>query len=46
MINNLLQNIITHSSGNKMTLRIFENKEQAQIIITDNGKGISNSYSK
>lgn len=25
----------------KMTLRIFENKEQAQIIITDNGKGIS-----
>ena len=41
IINNLLQNIITHSSGNKMTLRIFENKEQAQIIITDNGKGIS-----
>ncbi len=24
-----------------MTLRIFENKEQAQIVITDNGKGIS-----
>ncbi|MFQ4739212.1 two-component sensor histidine kinase [Clostridioides difficile] len=41
IINNLLQNIITHSSGNKMTLKIFENKEQAQIIITDNGKGIS-----
>ncbi|HBH3091124.1 TPA: sensor histidine kinase, partial [Clostridioides difficile] len=27
--------------GDKMTLRIFENKEQAQIVITDNGKGIS-----
>lgn len=41
IINNLLQNIITHSRGDKMTLRIFENKEQAQIVITDNGKGIS-----
>lgn len=41
ILNNLLQNIITHSEGDKMTLRIFENKQQAQIIITDNGKGIS-----
>ncbi|HGM3198383.1 TPA: sensor histidine kinase [Clostridioides difficile] len=41
IINNLLQNIITHNRGDKMTLRIFENKEQAQIVITDNGKGIS-----
>lgn len=41
ILNNLLQNIITHSEGDKMTLRIFENKQQAQIIITGNGKGIS-----
>lgn len=41
ILNNLLQNMITHSEGSKMTLRIFENQQQAQIIIADNGKGIS-----
>jgi signal transduction histidine kinase len=41
ILNNLLQNIITHSEGDKMALRIFENKQQAKIVITDNGKGIS-----
>lgn len=41
ILNNLLQNIITHSEGNKMALRIFENEQQAKIVITDNGKGIS-----
>ena len=41
ILNNLLQNIITHSEGNKMTLQIIENEQQAKIIITDNGKGIS-----
>lgn len=41
ILNNLLQNIITHSEGDNMALRIFENKQQAKIVITDNGKGIS-----
>ncbi|OBR93508.1 sensor histidine kinase YycG [Clostridium ragsdalei P11] len=41
ILNNLLQNVITHSEGDKMTLRIVENKQQAKIVIIDNGKGIS-----
>jgi signal transduction histidine kinase len=41
ILNNLLQNIITHSDGDKMALRIFENEQQAKIVIIDNGKGIS-----
>ncbi len=41
ILNNLLQNMITHSEGNNMSLRIFEDEQQAQIIVTDNGKGIS-----
>jgi signal transduction histidine kinase len=41
IINNLLQNIITHSGGDNMALRISENEQQAKIVITDNGKGIS-----
>lgn len=41
ILNNLLQNIITHSEGNNMKLRIFENKHQVKITISDNGKGIS-----
>lgn len=41
ILNNLLQNIITHSGGDNMALRIFENEHQAKIVITDNGKGIS-----
>lgn len=41
ILNNLLQNIITHSEGNKMMLQISENQQQIQIIVADNGKGIS-----
>lgn len=41
ILNNLLQNIITHSEGDNMALRIFENEQQTKIVITDNGKGIS-----
>lgn len=41
ILNNLLQNIINHSDGDSMALRIFENEHQAKIIVTDNGKGIS-----
>ncbi|WP_315115678.1 HAMP domain-containing sensor histidine kinase [uncultured Clostridium sp.] len=40
ILNNLLQNIITHSEGDDMVLRIFENNQQTKIVITDNGKGI------
>ena len=43
ILNNLIQNILTHSGGNKLTLRITENESQAQIAITDNGIGISPS---
>ena len=41
ILNNLLQNIMIHSEGDRMSLRISENEKQAQIMITDNGKGIS-----
>lgn len=40
IINNLLQNIIVHSEGNRMMLRIMEDPQCVQIIIADNGKGI------
>lgn len=43
ILNNLIQNILTHSGGNKLTLRITENESQAQIAVTDNGIGISPS---
>lgn len=41
ILNNLLQNTITHSEGNKMTLQIVESRQKAKIVIADNGKGIS-----
>ena len=41
IINNLLQNIIVHSEGNKMTLHVLEDQQRVQIVINDNGKGIS-----
>jgi signal transduction histidine kinase len=41
ILNNLLQNIIIHSEGDKMLLRICENEQQVKIVLTDNGKGIS-----
>ena len=40
ILNNLLQNIITHSGGDRMTLRISEDAHYAKMVITDNGKGI------
>lgn len=43
ILNNLIQNVLTHSGGNKLTLRITENESQAQIAVTDNGIGISPS---
>lgn len=41
ILNNLLQNVITHSDGDKIALHISESKQQAKIVIKDNGKGIS-----
>lgn len=41
IINNLLQNIIVHSEGNKMTLQVLEDQQRVQIVINDNGKGIA-----
>ena len=40
ILNNLLQNVLIHSKGNKMIFRISENDQHAQITIADNGKGI------
>ncbi len=41
ILNNLLQNVLTHSKGNKVIFRILENDRQARITLADNGKGIS-----
>ncbi len=41
ILNNLLQNVLIHSKGSKMTFHISENDLQVQITIADNGKGMS-----
>ncbi|MEN1986430.1 sensor histidine kinase [Paenibacillus hubeiensis] len=41
ILNNLLQNIMTHSEANHVVLCITEDTQQAKIMVTDNGKGIS-----
>ncbi|MEH2932803.1 HAMP domain-containing sensor histidine kinase [Candidatus Ventrimonas sp. KK005] len=41
ILNNLLQNVLIHSKGNKVILRISENDRQARITLADNGMGIS-----
>lgn len=41
IINNLMQNIMIHSEADKLSVQIFEDVEQARIIVEDNGKGIS-----
>ena len=41
ILNNLLQNVITHSNGDKVVLSISHDREQTQIVVGDNGKGIS-----
>ena len=44
ILNNLFQNILTHSGGNKLTLQATDNEEQVQLIVSDNGIGISSSH--
>ncbi|WP_315119652.1 HAMP domain-containing sensor histidine kinase [uncultured Clostridium sp.] len=41
ILNNLMQNIMTHSEAKQVILRITEDTQQAKIMVTDNGKGIS-----
>lgn len=40
ILNNLFQNVLMHSGGNKLTLQLLENDQQVKIIISDNGRGI------
>lgn len=40
IINNLLQNAISHSEGTKIDLQIIETDENVIVQISDNGKGI------
>ena len=41
ILNNLLQNILTHSDARQVSLTITETEQQAKIMVADNGKGIS-----
>lgn len=41
ILNNLLQNILLHSQANRVSVRICENAQQANIIVSDNGIGIN-----
>jgi len=41
ILNNVVQNVITHSKGDKVMLSLSETEALARIIVTDNGKGIS-----
>lgn len=43
ILNNLLQNILTHSAASQVCLTVTETEEQAKITVTDNGKGITAS---
>lgn len=41
ILNNLFQNTLIHSGGNKLNLQLLENEKQVEVIFVDNGKGIS-----
>ena len=43
ILNNLLQNIVTHSEASQVSLTLTETEQQAKIIVADNGNGISAS---
>jgi signal transduction histidine kinase len=42
ILNNLLQNVLLHSGGDRIGLQILQDEKQANIILKDNGKGIPN----
>ena len=41
IVDNLLENSLKHSQGNKLTIKLTEQNQQLQLEIGDNGKGIS-----
>lgn len=41
ILNNLLQNVLTHSDGNQVSLTLKETEQQAKLLISDNGQGIA-----
>ena len=41
ILNNLLQNILTHSVASQVSPTVTETEQQAKIVVADNGKGIS-----
>ena len=41
ILNNLLQNILTHSVASQVSHTVTETEQQAKIVVADNGKGIS-----
>lgn len=43
ILNNLLQNILTHSAASQVSLTMTETDQQVKIMMCDNGKGISDS---
>lgn len=43
ILNNLLQNILTHSSASHVSLTVTETEQQAKIVVADNGKGIASA---
>lgn len=43
ILNNLLQNILTHSDASKVFLTVTETEQQAKIVVADNGNGIAAS---
>ncbi len=40
ILNNLLENVLFHSHGDRVSVRILEDERQATVIVADNGKGI------
>ena len=40
ILNNLLQNILTHSDASKVFLTVTETEQQAKIVVADNATGL------
>ena len=43
ILNNLLQNVLTHSAASQLSINVAETEQRAKIMVSDNGKGISAS---
>ncbi len=43
ILNNLLQNVLTHSGADHLTLGIEDEAHRVKIMVADNGRGISSS---